>query len=291
MTDKGAHTATRTVSTRCKVGACEPFCGVKLDIDAGRLTAVRPDREHAISEGYVCIKGMNLLGYQNSPDRVLRPLRRNGDDWTPCAWDDAIADIGARLRQLVDEHGPRAVGTYWGNAADSIGITMANTFCHAFGSPNSYNVLSLEYTDRGAVAEGLYGNENLILQPDVVRAKYALLLGTNPLVTQGLTLLQRRPHIGADLKRAMKDGGKVVVVDPRRTETARMASEHIAIRPGTDFFLLLALINVILAEGLHDRSFVAEHTSGLEALRRVALELTPDRASELTGIKTESISR
>ena len=106
------------------------------------------------------------------------------------------SDIGRRLREIADKHGPRSIATYWGNAADSLGITMANTFCHTFGSPNSYNVLSLEYTDRGVVAEALYGNENLILQPDVARAKFAILLGTNPLVTQGLTLLQRRPHVG-----------------------------------------------------------------------------------------------
>lgn len=92
---------------------------------------------------------------------------------------------------------------------------MANTFCHAFGSPNSYNVLSLEYSDRGIVAHELYGNEKLILQPDVARAKYAVLLGINPLVTQGLTLLQRRPHVADDLKAAKAAGGTLVVVDPR----------------------------------------------------------------------------
>jgi len=281
----------RTVATQCKVGACEPFCGIEVDVDAGRLVAVRPDDQHPLSEGYLCIKGAHLLGYQNSPDRVTHPLARKSGRLQQVSWASAIEEIGGRLRAIADRHGPRAVATYWGNAADSQAITMANTFCHAFGSPNSFNVLSLEYTDRGAVAERLYGNENLILQPDVTRAKYALLLGTNPLVTQGLTLLQRRPHVGADLKEAMREGGKVVVVDPRKTQTARMASEHLPIRPGTDFYFMLALIHVILAEKLYDRAFVEARTQGLEAWLEIAKRMPPDRAASITGIAERTIVR
>ena len=110
-----------------------------------------------------------------------------------------------------------------GAAADSVTISLANTFCHAFGSPNLFNVLSLECTDRGTVAQRVLGNENLILQPDAARARFVLLLSTNPLVTNGMTLLQRRPRIAADLKAIQYGGGKVVVVDPRDTETARVA--------------------------------------------------------------------
>ena len=122
---------TRTVPTVCKIGACEPFCGIEVDVADGRMVGVRPDPAHPISEGYVCIKGVNLLEYQNSPDRLLHPRRRAGDGWLRATWEEAIADIGRRLRTLADRHGPRAIATYWGNSADSIGITMANTFCHA----------------------------------------------------------------------------------------------------------------------------------------------------------------
>lgn len=182
MSDEGVREK-RTLQTVCKIGACEPFCGVEVDVEDGKMTAVRPDPSHPISAGYVCIKGMSLLGYQNSPDRLEHPLRRDERGFARVGWEEASSDIGRRLRQIADRDGGRAIATYWGNAADSIAITMANTFCHAFDSPNSYNVLSLEYTDRGVVAEELYGNENIILQPDVARAKFSLLLGTNPLVT------------------------------------------------------------------------------------------------------------
>ncbi len=282
-------TKLRTVVTLCKVGACEPCCGIEVDVADGKMVDVRPDPAHPLSQGYVCVKGMNLLGYQNSPDRLTHPLRREGNEWVRTSWKDATDAIGTKLRALADEHGPRTISTYWGNAADSIAITMANTFCHAFGSPNSYNVLSLEYTDRGVVAHELYGNENLILQPDVVRAKFAILLGTNPLVTQGLTLLQRRPHIGADLKQSKAAGGKLVVVDPRRTQTARLADWHLAIRPGTDLYLLLALIRTIIDERLYDAAFVAANTTGFDIWEELAREMTAERAEELTTISADTI--
>ena len=217
--------------TSCKIGACEPFCGLALEVEDGRIVSVRPDRDHPLTQGYACIKGMHVGDYVNDPERLLHPLRRGPNGLERVSWEAAIREIGAKLRSLRDAHGPRCIATYWGNAADSTTITLANTFCHAFGSPNSFNVLSLEYTDRGAVAERVLGNENLTLQPDAGRARFALLLGTNPLVTNGMTLLQRRPRISADLKAIQRSGGKVVVVDPRRTETAKVADEHVAIRP------------------------------------------------------------
>ena len=289
MSETGQRSKLRTVQTLCKVGACEPCCGIEVDIEDGRMVDVRPDKQHPLSEGYACIKGMNLLGYQNSPDRLTHPLRRDGDRWVRATWDEATSAIGGKLRALADAYGPRAIATYWGNAADSVAITMANTFCHAFGSPNSYNVLSLEYTDRGVVAHELYGNENLILQPDVVHAKFAILLGTNPLVTQGLTLLQRRPHIGDDLKASKAAGGKLVVVDPRQTQTTKLADWHLAIRPGTDLYFLLALIRTIIDEKLYDAAFVAAHTTGFEIWEDLARELTPERAEELTTIPATTI--
>jgi len=285
-----AKRATTTFRTTCKVGACEPFCGLEVDVEDGVLARVRPDRAHPITRGYVCIKGMQVPAYQNDPDRLLYPERRvtNGSGvprWERIDWNRANGEIGAKLRAIRDRHGPRSIATYWGNASDSITITAANNFCHAFGSPNSFNVLSLEYTDRGAVARRMLGDENLTLQPDVARARYALLLGTNPLVTQGLTLLQRRPHLAKELKAIQHCGGKVVVVDPRRTETVRIADHHVAIRPGTDLFLLLAMLRHIVECGIYDRTFVQQHCCGFEDLATAARSLTLARAAEITTVE------
>ncbi|MEN8181159.1 MAG: molybdopterin-dependent oxidoreductase [Myxococcota bacterium] len=275
----------------CKIGACEPFCGLEIEVRDGRLVSVRPDPAHPVTEGYACIKGMHVPDYVNDPERLLHPLRRRPGGLEPVSWETAISEIGAKLRALRQAHGPRAIATYWGNAADSTSITLANTFCHAFGSPNSFNVLSLEYTDRGAVAERVLGNENLILQPDAARSQFALLLGTNPLVTNGMTLLQRRPRISGDLKSIRRGGGKVVVVDPRRTETARVADEHVPIRPGTDLFLLCVMIRRILETGAHDASFLGRHATGLDAWHELSRGIDAERAASLTGIPRERIER
>lgn len=277
--------------TTCKIGACEPFCGVEVEVEHGRLTRIRPNPDHPITHGYVCIKGMHVPDYVNHPERLLYPMARGPAGLERIEWEVATRQIGERLRRIRNEHGPLAIATYWGNAADSASITLANTFCHAFGSPNSFNVLSLEYTDRGAVAERVLGNENLILQPDADRASFALLLGTNPLVTQGMTLLQRRPHIGAALRGIRKRRGRVVVVDPRRTETVRIADEHLAIRPGTDLYLLVAMIRRILERGLYDRAYVERHATGVDVWRDVTARVDPAQVADVTGIPRETTDR
>ena len=277
--------------TSCKIGACEPFCGLELEVEDDRIVAVRPDRNHPVTRGHACIKGMHVGDYVNDPERLLHPLRRGPDGLERVSWEDATREIGAKLRSLRDRHGPGSIATYWGNAADSTAITLANTLCHAFGSANSFNVLSLEYTDRGAVAERVLGNENLTLQPDVDRARFALLLGTNPLVTNGMTLLQRRPRISADLKAIQRGGGKVVVVDPRCTETAKVADDHIAIRPGTDLFLLVAMIRRILESGSADHAFLERHATGHEQWSSLAERLDPARAAQITGIPLRQIEQ
>src|SRR5215475_8107705 len=277
--------------TTCKVGACEPFCGLEVEVEDGRMVAVRPDPKHPITAGYACIKGMHVPDYQNDPDRLLHPIRRGASGWERVGWETATTEIGRKLRAIRDAHGPRAIATYWGNAADSVSISLANTFCHAFGSPNSFNVLSLEYTDRGAVAARVLGNENLILQPDAGCAKIALLLGTNPLVTNGMTLLQRRPRIAADIKAIRRAGGKVVVVDPRRTETVKMADEHVPIRPGTDLFLLVGMIRRIIETGRYDRAFVARHVNGFEVWKELARSVDLDRVTNVTGLPPRLVER
>lgn len=280
-----------THRTTCKIGACEPACGLEVDVEEGRMVSVRPDARHPITTGYACIKGMHVPDYQNDPDRLLHPLRRERGGLARVSWEDATREIGSKLRTICDAHGPRSIATYWGNAADSVTISLTNTFCHSFGSPNSFNVLSLEYTDRGAVAQRMFGNENLILQPDAARAKFALLLGTNPLVTNGMTLLQRRPRIAADIKAIQGSGGKVVVVDPRRTETVRVADEHVAIRPGTDLFLLLAMIRRIIEQGSYRSDFVRRYTSGFANWEALVRSIDADRAAEITTVPRPRIER
>lgn len=279
-----------THRTLCKIGACEKFCGLLADIEDGRMTRVRFDPDHPITQGCGCIKGKHVPDYQNDPDRLLHPQRRHEEGWSDVSWDSAIADIGNRLKAIRERHGPTAIATYWGNASDSTSIITSTTFCHAFGSPNAFNVLSLEYTDRGAVAQRLFGNENFILQPGIENAQYGLLLGTNPWATQGITLLQRRPQLQQELK-ALKQRGKLVVVDPRLTRTAKMADEHLAIRPGTDLFLLLGMIRRILQTKAYDHEFVSRYTNGIECWSDLFERIDLDEALPQTGLQLAQIER
>jgi anaerobic selenocysteine-containing dehydrogenase len=278
----------KTHRTVCKVGACEKFCGLLADVEQGRMARVRFDPEHPVTQGIGCIKGTHVPDYQNDPDRLLQPQRRTVSGWEAISWDRAASEIGEKLHAIHQRYGPNAIATYWGNASDSSAILLSTTFCHAFGSPNSFNVLSLEYTDRGAVAGRLFGNEHFILQPDVGRAEFALLLGTNPWATQGITLLQRRPQLQQEL-RALSKRGKLVVVDPRRTQTAKMANEHFAIRPGTDLFLLLGMIRRILQTGAYDQAFVERHTTGVATWLQLFERIDLDDALGQTGIPQSRI--
>ena len=190
--------SSKIIKTTCKVGACEPQCGLCIKVENGVITSVVPDKAHPISKGYICTKGKQIPEYQNDPDRLLHPIKRTANGWEQIEWSTATTEVGEKLRAIFDQYGPGAIATYWGNAADTTGMVVANSLCSAFGSANSFNVLSLEYTDRGAVAEKVLGDQTLILQPDADHTEFALLLGTNPVVTQGMTLLQRRPRVGGD---------------------------------------------------------------------------------------------
>lgn len=278
-----------TVRTTCKIGACEPYCGIEVDVVDDRMIAVRADKAHPVSKGYLCVKGHHLLEYQNDPDRLLYPMHREDDTWRQSSWDEATTSIGHQLRDLTDRFGPTSVATYWGNAADSANIILALTTAGSFGSNHAYNVLSLEFTDRGANAHRMFGDEGLMLQPDADRTDHALLLGTNPVVTQGMALLQRRPRIRADLRAIQRRGGTLTVVDPRRTETTEFADDHLAIRPGTDLFLLVAMIRRILDTDTYDHDACERHTTGINEWQRLAGNMTTTRAAEICGIDPAAI--
>ena len=280
---------TKTVKGICKFGACEPQCGMEFDIEDNIILRVRPDQDHPISKGYVCKKGMAVPEYQNDPDRLLYPEKRINGTLQRTDWGTATTEIGQKLRNLLDQYGPTSIATYWGNAADTSVMVVANTLCSSLGSPNSFNVLSLEYTDRGAVAEELFGDQTMIFQPDANDTDFALLLGTNPLVTQGMSLLQRRPRIGGDLKDIQRRGGKVVVVDPRETETTKISDQHIMIRPGTDLFLLIGMMKHIIEHEIYDKTFVHNRTKGFSRWSTIVTSISMKEVSDITEIEISTI--
>jgi formate dehydrogenase len=280
---------TEEKTTYCRI--CEVYCGLVATVEDGRVTKLRPDRDHVTSKGYCCPKGVTFHEVTHDPDRVLHPLKKVGGEWQRISWSQAIGEIGERLRKIRAEHGPHAIALYTGNPAGysySHRIFSSN-WIDAVGSRQSYGAGSQDNLGDFLASKFLYGACFLQPVPDLGRTRFALVIATNPAVSQG-TLM----HV-VDAPRRLEEirerGGKVVVIDPRRTETAELADEHHFIRPDTDVYLLLAMIRTILAERLEAEAFLARHVVDVEWLREAVEPYTAELAAAKTAIDEETIRR
>ncbi|MEW6267688.1 MAG: molybdopterin-dependent oxidoreductase [Thermodesulfobacteriota bacterium] len=275
--------------TYCRI--CEVYCGMVATVEDGRVTRLRPDREHVVSKGYCCPKGVTFHEVTHDPDRILHPMKKVDGQWVRIAWERAIDEIAERLNRIRREHGPHAIALYTGNPAgySYSHRIYSSAWIKAIGSCNSYGAGSQDNMGVLLAARFLYGASFRLPIPDLARTRYLLVVATNPVVSQG-TLISV-----ADAKRRIEDirarGGKVVVIDPRRTETAEIADEHHFVRPDTDVLLLLALSHVILEEGLEAREFLARNVLGLDWLRAKLAPFTPERAASRTGVDAGTIRR
>jgi formate dehydrogenase len=267
--------------TFCRI--CEPLCGMVATVEDERITKLRPDPDHPLSRGYACPKGIAMQEVQNDPDRVTHPLARTASgEFRRVSWEQALSDIGTRLGRVLDERGPGGVGWYFGNpGAFSYSHTLwAKGFLDAIGSPHYYSAGSQDVNNRFAASALLYGSPLVVPIPDLRRTKLLLMVGANPLVSHGSVLSAPR------IREQLGEVERVVVVDPRRTETARQF-EHLPVRPDSDAWLLLSLICVIFEEGLADRAFLGRWTDGAAALERAAREHRPEATEARTGVPAE----
>jgi anaerobic selenocysteine-containing dehydrogenase len=273
--------------TFCRI--CEAHCGMVATVEDGRVVKLRPDREHPLSQGYACPKGIAMLDVQNDPDRVTHPLRKRADgEFEPVTWEEALDDIGTRLQAILDRNGPASLGWYMGNpGAFSYSHPLwVKGFLDAVGTPHYWTASSQDVANRFAASALLYGSPLVIPIPDLQRTDFLLMLGANPLVSHGSVLTA--PRVRDQLNAIVGRGGRVVVVDPRRTETAR-AYEHVAVQPDTDAWLLLSLLHVIFEERLHDEAALARSTTGAGALRAAAAQHPPEATAERTGVPADTV--
>jgi anaerobic selenocysteine-containing dehydrogenase len=271
--------------TYCRI--CEANCGMVATVEGGRVTKLRPDREHPLSQGYACPKGIAFPEVQEDPDRLLHPMRRRPDgSFERVSWDDALDDIGARLRAIRDEHGGESIGMYMGNpAAWSFGHTVwGKGLMDALGSPHYYSAGSQDVNNRFAASALLYGTPLTVPIPDVQRTDLLVVFGANPFVSNGSVL--SIPRVRDRFREIERRGGRVVVVDPRRTETAR-EFDHVPIRPDGDARLLLSLMNVVFEEGLEDLEAMKQQVREAGALARLAAPFTPEATEPWTGVPAE----
>jgi formate dehydrogenase len=274
--------------TFCRI--CEAHCGMVATVEDGVVTKLRPDREHPLSSGYACPKGIAMLDVQNDPDRVVHPLKRraDGDGFEQVAWDEALADIGSRLRDVRQSHGAGSIGWYMGNpGAFSYSHPLwVKGFLDALGSRHYYTASSQDVANRFAASALLYGCAPLLPIPDLQRTDFLLMVGANPLVSHGSVLTA--PRVKDQLHAIVDRGGRVVVVDPRRSETAR-AFEHVAVRPDTDAWLLLSLLHTIFDEGLEDWAAMVHQSEGYGWLREAAAAHPPEATEERTGVPAQTV--
>ncbi|MEO0325322.1 MAG: molybdopterin-dependent oxidoreductase [Myxococcota bacterium] len=278
-----------TTRTFCRI--CEAHCGLVAETEGERLVALRPDREHPVSQGYVCVKGLALGALNEDPDRVNQPLKRVGTDrWVEISWKQALDEIGAKVRALRATHGDRSVAHYAGNPSffSFQNVLFSAAFLEALGSPNHYASHSIDANPKFDVATQIFGSSLLQPVPDLERTELFVCLGSNPVVSQ-MSIVQV-PNALARLKAIEARGGRVIVVDPRRTETAAKVGEHLPIVPGTDVYLLLALLHVLAFEDrVIDGAALAPVARGVRDFCEAARPWTPERCAALTGIDATTL--
>ena len=268
---------------------CEAMCGLAIEVEGDRVVGVRGDRDDPLSRGYMCPKGPALAQLHEDPDRLRRPLRRTASGWQEIDWDEALDAAAEGIHRLQREHGNDALAVYVGNPAvhNHAAVMFGPPFLRELRTRHRYSATSVDQLPQMLVAYLMFGHQLLLPIPDLDRAEYLLIVGGNPLVSNGS--IMSAPDIRRRLRAIQKRGGKLVVVDPRRSETAALADEHAFIRPGTDALLLLAMLQVILDEGRARPGRLQAMIEGTERLRAALERFTPDRAAGPTGISAERI--
>ncbi len=279
-----------TQHTFCRI--CESLCGLEITTDdaTGEVLRIRPDADNVGTAGFACIKGVKQHKLYASPDRLTHPMRRHGPaadgdaSWSAVSWEEAERDIGERVRAIVAEHGPDSVAMYVGTAA-GFGVlhpVFAQGFMDGLGSKSMYASATQDCANKFAAAREIYGFPFTQPFPDVDHTNCLVIVGANPVVSKWSFLQVADPT--KRLREIAERGGRVIVVDPRRTETARAATDHVFIRPDTDVFFYLGFLNELIDSGGIDPAVVDTHTIGFDALADLVAPWTPERCAEVTGI-------
>ncbi|HET6922690.1 MAG TPA: molybdopterin-dependent oxidoreductase, partial [Anaeromyxobacteraceae bacterium] len=268
---------------------CEALCGLEIRTEGERIVSIKGDRQDPFSRGHVCPKAAAIPDVMEDPDRLREPVRREGERWVPLSWRAALEEAGERLAGIQRRHGPDAVALYLGNpTVHGFGTsTAAVLFSRALGSRSRFSATSVDQLPHMLASLEVLGHQLLLPVPDLDRTSFLLVLGANPRASNGS--LMTAGNVGARLDALRARGGRLVVVDPRRTETAARADLHLAIRPGGDAALLLGLLHVLFAERLARPGRLASFTDGLDRLEALAGRFPPERVAERSGIAAGAI--
>src|SRR6266852_5338733 len=268
---------------------CEAVCGLAVEMDGATVKGVRGDADDPFSRGHICPKAAAIADVQGDPDRIREPQRREGERWRAVSWDAALDEAGERLAAVQRKHGRSAVAFYLGNPSVHSYSAMLGVpfFSRALGTRTRFSATSVDQLPHMLAALEMFGHQLLLPVPDVDRTRFFLMLGANPWASNGS--LMTAGGIARRLEAMRARGGRLVVVDPRRTETAAHADQHLSIRPGTHALLLLAILHVLFEEGRADLRHLASSADGLSALEDAARRFSPERVEARTAIPAGEI--
>jgi anaerobic selenocysteine-containing dehydrogenase len=268
---------------------CEATCGLVVETEAGRVLSIRGDKEDPFSRGYLCPKAAALEDLYEDPDRLRQPVRRSASGWETISWDDAFDEVTRGIEKIQREHGKNAMAFYLGNpSVHNLGVlTTGQLFLRSVRTRSRFSATSADQLPHMLASLLMFGNQLRIPVPDIDRSDYFVIMGGNPLVSNGS--LMTAPNMKGRLEEMRKRGGKVVVVDPRRTRTAESADEHLFIRPGSDALLLLAVVHTLFEEDLVSLGRLASMTEGVEHLRSLSRRYAPEAVESATGVAPDEI--
>ena len=268
---------------------CEAICGLEIKTQGDQVLSIKGDKNDPLSRGYICPKGTAMEDIFTDPDRLRKPVVRQGDKWVEISWQQAFDTVADKLVAVQQQHGQNAVAFYAGNPnVHNYGsMTHASVLRKAVQTKIHFSATSLDQLPHHLASYSLYGHQSLIPIPDIDHSSYMLIIGGNPLASNGSIMTS--PDIPKRLKAIQQRGGRFIVIDPRRTETAEIADQHLFIRPGTDAWLLMAMLNTLFAEDLVSTGHLTDLLVGVDQVRSACASFTPELAEQRTGVAAEQI--
>jgi len=270
---------------------CEAICGIEIKHENGKVLSIAGDKNDPFSRGHVCPKALALKDIYEDKNRLKLPVKKVGNDWQEISWDEAFDEIARKIGEIQTKYGRNSVAVFQGNpSVHNFGTLLSSgELLKSLKTQNHYTATSVDQLPHHFAAWAMLGHPLLLPIPDIDHTEYFLIFGANPLASNGS--LMTAPDIINRLEAIKKRGGKIVLIDPRKTETARVTSEHHFIKPSSDVYFLLAIINTLFAENLVNLGRLDDFTDGVEILREVSKDYAPEKVEKLTGISADEIRR
>jgi len=283
-----SHKKAQTIHYRA-CNLCEAICGIEIVANGGQRLDIRGDEDDPFSRGYICPKAVALQDIYYDKDRLKYPVRRTADGWQRIGWDEAFDEVAQNLKRVKTKYGRNSIGTYLGNpTVHNYGaLLFVPPFLRSLRTRNKFSATSVDQLAHHVSAFLMFGHQLLLPVPDLERTRFFLILGANPVVSNGS--LMTAPGMPRRLQEIRERGGKVVLIDPRYNETARLADRHLFIRPGTDVLLLLALLHVVFEEKLTRLEHLESFTKGVKTVSELVVQFPPERVASITGIAANEI--